>query len=110
MRARLDCQSCGACCVNPDENVVEGYPWYVEVTGTKLLEDKARTKKFVVYDPDGVPHLRLENNGRCAALTGKLGDRVRCALYALRPRGCRLVEAGDARCLQARRERGLDGG
>ena len=55
MAAKLDCVTCGACCLNPDENRAEGYLWYLEVRDTKLLEKPALVKKHVVYDPDGVP-------------------------------------------------------
>ena len=106
----FDCTTCGACCVNPDENRAEGFRWYVEVGAREPLLGKADVvKRHVVRDGDGVAHLRLEPSGRCSALRGGLGDRVRCAIYALRPRGCRLVDAGGARCLQYRRERGIDG-
>lgn len=103
-----DCQSCGACCTNPDENRREGFAWYVEVPrGEKLLSRRDLMKRYVVHDDDGVPHLRLDPSGRCAALAGRLGERVRCLIYADRPRGCRLVEAGSPRCLEARAERGI---
>jgi Fe-S-cluster containining protein len=106
-----DCQSCGACCANPDENRREGFVDYVEVARDgRLLADPDRRKRYVVFNAEGVPHLRLDPSGRCAALVGRLGARVRCAVYADRPRGCRLVEPGGARCLQARRERGVDAG
>ncbi len=106
---QLDCESCGACCVNPDENRAEGYVHYVEVRDTKLLTKKDLVKKLVVLDPAGVPHLRLDpSTHRCLALEGKLGQRVRCTIYALRPKGCRMLEPGDARCLVARKERGLE--
>ncbi len=105
---RFDCLTCGACCKNPDENVAEGYLWYLEVKGTDLLKKPDLKKKFVVYDESGVPHLRLDPSGRCAALVGKLGDRVRCTIYQLRPKGCRMLEAGEPRCIQARKERGID--
>jgi Fe-S-cluster containining protein len=107
MSDRYDCTTCGACCTNPDQNRAEGYSWYLEVRDTKLLEKPDLAKKHVVYDPDGVAHLRLDPAGRCTALVGRIGDRVRCTLYQLRPKGCRMVMAGDAQCLQARRERGL---
>lgn len=104
----LDCQRCGACCCNPDENRAEGFPYYVEVQpGSRLLQRHDLRKRYVVEDADGVPHLRLDPSGRCAALRGKLGARVHCAIYADRPRGCRLVEPGSPWCLQARRERGV---
>jgi Fe-S-cluster containining protein len=107
-RVDYDCTTCGACCRNPDENVREGYVWYLEVRDTKLLQKKDLAKKLVVYDPDGAPHLRLDPSGRCAALQGRIGERVRCTIYTLRPKGCRLLEPGDARCLLARKERGID--
>ncbi len=103
-----DCTSCGACCRNPDENRAEGYVWYLEVRDTKLLQKKDLAKKLVVYDPDGVPHLRLDPSGRCVALAGKIGKRAHCTIYALRPKGCRLLMPGDPKCLVARRELGID--
>lgn len=107
--SKLDCTSCGACCVNPNENQAEQYAWYLEVRDTKLLQKPELTKKHVVYDPDGVPHLRLDpQSQRCTALVGKLGQRVRCTIYELRPKGCRMLMPGDERCLLARRERGLE--
>jgi len=108
MSRALDCTTCGACCRNPDENRAENYPWYLEVRDTPLLDKPELKKKLVVYDPSGVPHLRLDPSGRCVALVGKIGRRVRCTIYALRPKGCRMLMPGDERCLQARRERGLD--
>jgi Fe-S-cluster containining protein len=107
--ARYDCQACGACCANPDENRREHFVDYVEVgPGSRLLTDPVLRKRYVAFNAEGAAHLRLDPSGRCAALLGRMGTRVRCAVYADRPRGCRLVEAGSARCLQARRERGVD--
>ncbi len=95
--------------MNPDENQAEQYIWYLEVRDTKLLSKKDLAKKHVVYDPSGVPHLRLDpQSQRCTALAGKLGQRVHCTIYELRPKGCRMLMPGDERCLMARRERGLD--
>jgi Fe-S-cluster containining protein len=95
--------------MNPDENRAEGYKWYLEVRDTKLLQKPELVKKLVVYDPNGVPHLRLDpQTERCVALGGKIGKRVHCTIYSLRPKGCRMLEAGEPRCLQARRERGID--
>lgn len=107
MRA-LDCQSCGACCTNPEENRAEGFRSYVEVAaGEPLLKKRDLSKRYTVVDDAGVVHLRLDPSERCVALLGKLGKRVTCAIYAVRPRGCRLVEAGSPRCLLAREERGI---
>ena len=44
---------------------------------------------------------------RCAALQGKVGERVRCAVYESRPPVCRDVVRGDERCIAARRRHAL---
>jgi uncharacterized protein len=107
--AELDCQKCGACCCNPAENRAEGFRDYVEIGGGERLAKKQRQlQKFAVANERGVWHLKLVGaEERCAALHGSLGRHVSCAIYDLRPRGCRLVEAGSKRCLQYREERGL---
>jgi Fe-S-cluster containining protein len=104
----LDCTACGACCVNSAENRAEGFTGYVEVDpDAPLLGKPELRKRYVVYDTAGVPHLRLDPAGRCAALRGKLGVRVSCAIYHYRQRGCRLVMPEDRNCLRAREEQGL---
>jgi Fe-S-cluster containining protein len=107
--ADLDCRACGACCANPDENRAEGVVDWVEVAdGEPLLDDARLAARLVVTNPAGERHLRLDPDGRCLALRGRIGRHTTCTAYALRPRGCRLVQPGDARCLQYRRERGVD--
>lgn len=104
-----ECQRCGACCVNSAQNQAEGYRWYVPVDDPKspLLARADLRRRHVVEDDDGDPHLRLHPDGRCTALRGKLGRLVSCDVYAHRPRGCRMVQPGDANCLRARAERGM---
>ncbi|MCU0695180.1 MAG: YkgJ family cysteine cluster protein [Myxococcaceae bacterium] len=102
-----DCQRCGACCCNRDENRAAGVPFYVEIDDprSKLLARDDLRKRYTVKDDAGVPHLRLDPSGRCTALVGRLGVDVSCVVYAFRPRGCRVVTAGSAECLEARRQR-----
>jgi len=111
-RAPLDCQTCGACCCNPDVNRGEQYRYYVFIDDarSKLLQRPDWRKRYVIEDERGEPHLRLDASGRCVALRGKLGRSVECLVYPHRPRGCRAVEAGSEECLRARRERGIDDG
>lgn len=51
----------------------------------------------------GTDHLPV----RCAALTGKVGDRVACEIYEWRPSPCREFEEGSDTCQQARTRHGL---
>ena len=76
--------------------------------GEALLDDEKLAARLIVTNADGERHLRLDPAHRCLALRGRIGRFVTCAIYGLRPRGCRLIEPGDERCLQYRRERGID--
>ena len=70
-------------------------------------ENDADDAKLLARNQGGVLHLRLVGDGRCIALRGAIGRRVRCSIYALRPAGCRRVEPGDRSCLRYRAEAGL---
>jgi uncharacterized protein len=103
----FDCLRCGACCTNPDDNRREGVREWVEVEeGDEILRRRAAAR-LVVYNGDGIPHLRLDGD-RCAALRGRLGRQVSCSIYQIRPRACRRVEPGDDQCRQYRRERNIE--
>jgi len=105
----LDCQACGACCCNTNENRATRNQWYVEIEhGSRLLTRPDLARKYIAFDREQSPHMRLHADGRCAALVGTLGNDVHCAVYSQRPRGCRRVQPGDPDCLLARRERGID--
>ncbi|MFM2160955.1 MAG: hypothetical protein RLZZ383_467 [Pseudomonadota bacterium] len=105
------CTTCGACCTNTAENHAQGYVFYVEIDDddSKLLHDVALRRRFVLEDEEGVPHIRLEKDGRCTALRGKIGREVKCDIYTHRARGCKLVQPGDLACMQARKEHGIEG-
>ena len=99
----LDCRACGACCRNPPENVAEGFRDYVEVERDDVIARKPDLmRRYAVVNAEGVPHLRLDPAGRCLALKGALGKRVRCAIYHDRPSPCRRVQAGSELCLRYR--------
>ena len=108
----LDCQRCGACCVNPRVNRAEGFSEYVEVTSRdrELLRHKHLIDRYTVAKKDGTRHLRVSGpDQRCTALLGGLGRTVHCAIYAVRPQPCRWLEPGSPECLDARRGLGLEG-
>jgi len=105
-----DCRACGACCVNLPSNQAEAFTSWVEIEdGDRILEHADLVRKLVVLDGDGVPHLRLVEGGRCAALSGAPGRRVSCRIYHARPSPCRRVEPGDALCERYRTEHRLSG-
>jgi hypothetical protein len=104
-----DCTGCGACCCNPNENRAEGFSYWVEIEARdRVLTRPKLAARLIVHDDEGRPHLRLDDHDRCVALRGRLGERVWCSIYEDRPRACQRVEAGSARCLQYRAERGID--
>ena len=106
--ATYDCTTCGACCANPRDNEAEGFRGWVEVEPTsRLLSRRDLVRKLVVLDSRGAPVLRMDREGRCLALRGAIGARVRCDIYALRPVACRRVQPRDADCERARSEHGV---
>jgi Fe-S-cluster containining protein len=108
-RATYDCTACGACCCNSDENRAEGFRDYVEVRPDEALAGRPELlRRVAVAGADGAIHLRLDPTHRCVALRGPLGRRVACVIYPHRPTACRRVQPGDADCVRARRERGID--
>ncbi len=104
-----DCQTCGACCCNSDQNKAEKFIDYVEVLKRdKLRKHERLLHKLTVPNDKGERHMILRGREqRCIALEGKLGESVSCTIYELRPSACRKVEAGSKECRDRRRERGI---
>ena len=105
-----DCRTCGACCCNTDENRAERFVDYVEVTPrSALARHPALLRTLTVLNGEGERHMKLHRaQQRCAALAGRLGLRVRCTIYPLRPAACRQVQPGSRECRRDRRERGIE--
>lgn len=106
----FDCQACGACCCNTDENRAEEYLDYVQVTARDALSrHPALLRKLTVLNEAGERHMKLRGREqRCVALEGRLGVQVSCSIYAMRPPSCRKVEPGSPECRRDRRERGVE--
>jgi uncharacterized protein len=94
------CQSCGACCANfrVDFSVYE-----LSSEGGTVpdgLADVLNGNTCRMRGTDSVPI-------RCAALSGKVGERVGCGIYEWRPSPCREFEEGTDACNRARARHGL---
>jgi Fe-S-cluster containining protein len=103
----FDCQRCGACCCNPPDNRAEGFEDWIEIEPRAAILRRKQLSHLLVTGGNGRAHLRVTAEGRCAALEGRLGERVRCTVYHVRPKPCRRVQPGDADCLACREAVGL---
>jgi Fe-S-cluster containining protein len=91
------CQACGACCAYS-----ASWPRF-------STEDDAEIDLIPrEYVNERTSGMRCEG-GRCAALTGRIGEATACAIYAMRPEVCRTCMPGDAECTMARSKFGLPG-
>lgn len=94
------CLACGACCASfrVDFSVHES-----EEAGGQVPAGLA------VEVNDGLRRMRGTDHSppRCAALTGRIGQRAACGIYEWRPSPCREFEAGSDACRSARARHGL---
>lgn len=93
--ANFDCQACGACC--------DYSPLWPRFSLESDAELALIPDALVASDLGG---MRCTGN-RCAALTGEIGKRAACNIYAVRPQVCRACVPGDDACLMARERHGL---
>jgi Fe-S-cluster containining protein len=94
------CTSCGACCASfrVDFSVCELDTQQGQVPSGLTVEVTVNTARML-----GTDHVPV----RCAALSGKLGLKVNCAIYEWRPSPCRDFEEGSDACAQARRRHAM---
>ncbi len=94
------CQSCGACCAS----------FRVDFSVHELLSQGGTVPDGLAVDVnDTLARMRGTDHAppRCAALTGKLGEKVACGIYEWRSSPCREFEAGSDACARARQRHGL---
>ena len=94
------CLRCGACCAafRVDFSVQEVDTEGGSVPAGLAVEVTASTARM-----RGTDHLPV----RCAALTGRIGERAACGIYEWRPSPCRELEPGSDACAVARSRHGL---
>ena len=95
-----DCMTCGACCAayRVDFSVHELDTLGGCVPAGLTVEVSDHTARM-----RGTDHVPV----RCAALTGKVGERAACGIYEWRPNPCRELEPGSDGCERARARHGL---
>ena len=85
----MDCVSCGACCAYS-----QTWPAFIGAGDGEGIPEE-----FVDFENERM----LCFGARCSALTGTIGIRVACSVYADRPLVCREFEAGSDDCIMVRR-------
>lgn len=85
----FDCVSCGACCAYS-----QSWPAFIGSGDDEGIPDE-----FIDFE-----NARMLCFGdRCSALTGEIGSRAECGVYAHRPLVCREFQAGSDDCIMVRR-------
>ena len=94
------CQGCGACCSNfrVDFSIYELDTEGGQVPAGLTVPVNGNTCRM-----RGTDHVPI----RCAALTGRVGERVGCGIYEWRPSPCREFEEGSDACDRARARHGM---
>lgn len=96
----LDCVKCGACCAGFR---VDFAAQELQSCGGAVPDGLAVEVTSSICRMRGTDHARP----RCAALVGRIGEQVGCAIYEWRPSPCREFEAGSDACRRARARHGL---
>ena len=107
---KLNCQTCGACCVHSGEVTVmnaESVPRYLTRSVRGMMgyfsDDHYDMRRMA-----RVPLSDMNNDqSRCVALHGNVGTECRCKIYTQRPDVCRGFSVGSEDCRSARRQAGL---
>ncbi len=94
------CRQCGACCASyrVDFSIVE-----TEAAGGAVPDSLTDLVRAGIGRMRGTDHARP----RCAALSGRIGERVTCAIYEWRPSPCHELQPGCDACNRARQLHGL---
>jgi uncharacterized protein len=94
------CTHCGACCASyrVDFSITQLQSMGGSVPDGLAVEISNSTCRM-----RGTDHTPV----RCAALTGKVGEKVSCGIYEWRPNPCHELEAGSEGCQRARARHGL---
>lgn len=114
MAARVvrDCTKCGACC-RSDRQEKPGYVYLSLEDAERIRRKHPRMPIVQERVPPFAAHVELgtretKDGCVCAALRGRIGVKVTCAIYKDRPQLCREFLKGSGDCRFARRFWGWD--
>lgn len=94
--AGADCVGCGRCCHHGPSTVT-----LFESDEVRMGPDLLAQYTVLERRPPGFRFVK--NNGHaCGALDVSRPDHYPCAIYEVRPQGCRTVEPGSPCCMEAR--------
>jgi len=94
------CLSCGACCAS----------FRVDFSVYESEDNGGRVPRGLIEEVnDFTCRMRGTDyaSPRCAALTGKVGEKAACGIYEWRPSPCREFAAGSDACNRVRLRHGL---
>lgn len=94
------CLACGACCAS----------FRVDFAAQELDEQGGAVPAGLAVGVTGSTfRMRGTDHSppRCAALSGRIGERAACGIYEWRPGPCRELEPGSEACERARARHGL---
>ncbi len=94
------CTQCGACCAS----------FRVDFAVQELDSQDGRVPSGLAdVLTSSTARMRGTDNQpvRCAALSGRLGEKIGCGIYEWRPSPCREFEEGSEACQRARQRHGL---
>jgi Fe-S-cluster containining protein len=94
------CLECGACCA---AYRVDFSGHELQAAGGSVPDGLAVEVTASTWRMRGTDH----SPPRCAALTGKVGERAACGIYEWRPNPCRELEPASDACERARARHGL---
>lgn len=94
------CLLCGACCA----------AYRVDFSLHEMEDEGGSVPRGLAVEVNGST-MRMRGTDhvpvRCAALTGRVGERASCGIYEWRPNPCRELEPGSDACQRARARHGL---
>lgn len=94
------CTTCGACCAC----------FRVDFSACEVEEHGGDVPSGLVVEVNtSIARMRGSDHQppRCAALSGKLGEKIGCGIYEWRPSPCREFAEGSEACNLARRRHGM---